>query len=58
MLRLQMTVSLLSTMTEGVQTQNMFPLYILLAKPLSDTAFAGVCIFLMILSILTYDIQY
>lgn len=36
-----MTFSLLGTIKEGVQAHNLLPLYILLAKPLSDTVVAG-----------------
>ncbi|XP_057970843.1 polycomb group protein EMBRYONIC FLOWER 2 isoform X1 [Malania oleifera] len=34
--RIQMTVSLSGTMNDGLQAQGLFPLYILLAKPVSD----------------------
>lgn len=36
--RIQMTVSLSGIMNDGLQTQSLFPLYIMLARPVSGTA--------------------
>lgn len=38
--RIQMTISLSGTVNDGSQTQNLFPLYILLARPVSNIAVA------------------
>ncbi|KAF8380586.1 hypothetical protein HHK36_028074 [Tetracentron sinense] len=40
--RIQMTISLSGTMSDVVQAQNLLPLYIMLARPASDIAIAGV----------------
>ncbi|XP_058104295.1 polycomb group protein EMF2B-like isoform X2 [Magnolia sinica] len=34
--RIQVTISLSETMDDGIQSQNVFPLYVLLARPVSD----------------------
>lgn len=51
-----MTVSL-SENANGVQPQNIFPLYVMLARPVFDIAVAGVCNLYVIYSFVSMFLQ-